>query len=142
MSKFFKISDVNQKLFDDIIGVTNLNQFINYTILGVKKQREVIKIKKANPAIKYLNDFDAIFYLDEEVFDGLTDIQRLYLIEDIVTSMEYNTEGDSLKLINNDVSTQSGVLNKYSLDVYLKLQQTIKDIKAQIKEREAEEKNK
>lgn len=142
MSKFFKISDVNQKLFDDIIGVTNLNQFINYTILGVKKQREVIKIKKANPAIKYLNDFDAIFYLDEEVFDGLTDIQRLYLIEDIVTSMEYNTEGDSLKLINNDVSTQSGVLNKYSLDVYLKLQQTIKDIKAQIKERESEEKNK
>ena len=136
MSKFFKISDVNQKIFDDIIGVTDLNQLINYTILGVKNQGEVVKAKKANPAVKYLNDFDVIFFLDEAVFDLLTEIQRLYIVEDVVTSIEYNTERDAIKITNNDVSTQSGVLNKYTLDVYLKLQQTIKDVKAHIKETE------
>ena len=142
MSKFFKITEQNQKIFDDIIGVAELDRFINYTIIGVKKQNEVIKAQKANPAIKYLSDYDIIFYLDEEVFDSLTEVQRLYLVEDIITSVEYNTERDAVKIVSPDVSTQSGVLNKYTLDVYLSLQQTIRDVKAQIKEREAEEKSK
>jgi hypothetical protein len=66
--------------------------------------------------------------LNEKIFEQLTPEQRRIVVEESLAGIHYDTENDKLVITKADVVTFSGILSKYSFDVWNVLQESVKTL--------------
>lgn len=138
MAQFDEVVESTQDMFDEVIRISELDIVLTFKILRVEKQKEVIVPKKATPIVKYLNDIDVFFFVNDEVFDRLQDIHKRYLVEEAVARLSHNPENDKLTILKGDVETFQLLLRKYSLDTYEGMKMDISQVTQDIKEDKGE----
>jgi hypothetical protein len=128
MAKYEEPFEDTQDLYNEVIQAAGLDQFINITVLVNTKAKDLFKVNKANELLKYRTGDDIIIVLNEKIFEQLTPEQRRIVVEESLAGIHYDTENDKLVITKADVVTFSGILSKYSFDVWNVLQESVKTL--------------
>lgn len=94
MAKFFELSEENAELVDTIFQETGMHNYINLTILGIPKAKELIKVSRANPLAEYVGNIpeSVVCVVYEEAFDRLDDKMKRLLLTDAFNNVSYDDE--------------------------------------------------
>lgn len=125
------------KVFDEAIAEIGLDTYINIVIVSDNKAKKIFVVKKATPIHKHRTDDDVIIVLNEFVFDKLSEAQRLIVIDDALSYIDFSD--DKLSISSPDVIVNRLVVNKVGVDKYFDLQDTIKLIYSQEKDKKAQD---
>lgn len=123
-------------LYKKRIELTGLDKQIKITILGNPKSKEIFKVTKASDILKYRAGDDIIIFVNELIFDQLTDEQREMVVDESLAGISYDDEKEKLTISKPDVITFSGIISKYTFEKYSQLHETIKLIYSQENDKE------
>ena len=127
--------------FDTAVIAADLKRFVNVNIIANNSLKDkVCDVKKANPTAKLRSNDDVYIYVNQNVFDALEPIHQQILIDEALSKISFNPETEAITIIKPDVITHSGVLSKYSFEIWQQLAETIKLIREAEKQAEDEAK--
>lgn len=141
MKKFFDVQDENQKLFDTVLKGTSIPTVIKFKLLAVEKTKFLYKVNKANEVLYHLTGYDFVVVVNEELFDQLDADQQKLVFDEAIAHITYDSDKDTVNLSKPDVTTFSGIISKYSIKEYLRVQESVKALLAQQEEKEKEAKS-
>lgn len=130
MAKFEELDEEIQALFSEVIGITDLERFVNIDIIGNDRLKEIYKVQKANDVTKYLskNDTDVVVIVNQLIFNQLPkDLQEMVAME-AITYIGYDSEKDKVLIAKPDVNTFSSILKKYGYNNYEVMTESIKSL--------------
>lgn len=141
MAKLFKLSDETQNLIDEMVDEFGLNHYMNFKCFGIKKQRQVIKVKKASPTEEGMGDSTdcVIIIVAEDVFERLSDEQQKILLNDALSEVFYDDEKDKIIVTQPEITVTLGGWQKWG-EKLINAQETAILAKEQIEEEERERK--
>ena len=79
---------------------------------------------------------DVVIIINENVYDKLTDDQKIMVTEESIAGIHYDDEKEKVIITKGDVQTYSGLLRKYGYEKYEVLRESIKTIYNAEKEEE------
>jgi len=126
MAKYSEVSEQNENIFADIVAEADLERVINVKVLSDNRQKEIGKVIKANPLIKHMTNEDVVIIVNEKIFDGLADNHKRLVADQLVTWIGYDFEHDKLNICKPDVVTFSGILRKYTFEIFSQVSEAIK----------------
>jgi hypothetical protein len=138
MAKYNDVFPDNKEIFEEAIVKADLDNVCNILVLADNKQKEIGKVMKANPILKYKTNDDAVVIINETVFEKLDDELKRLTAEMVITGIGFDREKDKLEIRKPDFTMHSGMLQKYGGEVCIKLMEVIKSTFAQKEEEEAE----
>lgn len=122
-------SDKTIKSFDDVLVTMDLERFgVTTKIIINDKQKEVIKIKKLTPDIKFALGDDLLITVNEYILDRLPEVEKNMHIQEMLTGVWFNAETDKLIIEQPDVKTYSGFLQKFGYEKYEVMKESIKTL--------------
>ena len=145
-----KASDDTQKLINRIMEENGLINWINVIALSVPKQKQLVKVSKANATIEYISkqDNSVVIYVYEEAFDRLNDISKELVMRDAINQIVYDGDKDKIVIVSPEICVTLGGRAKYGDDLLnayeagiLAIQQ-IEDEKKQEKEEKGNKRKK
>ena len=136
MAKWGKPSDETIKLFDDILIKLELDRYIGVKLIVNNDQKKVVTIVKLPPHTKFAFGDDLLIIVNEEILDGLPELEQYMYVDELLAGVHFDTENDRLTINQQDVKTHSGFLNKYTYEKYLVMKESIKSLYDQKKENE------
>ena len=141
MAKLFKLSEETQGLIDELVNEFGLVHYMNFKCFGIKKQRQVIKVKKASPTEEGMgNSTDCVnVIVAEDVLTRLTDEQQELLVRDALSQVYYDSEKDKIIVIQPEVTVTLGGWQKWG-EKLITTQETAILTKQQMEEEERERK--
>jgi hypothetical protein len=72
-----------------------------------------------------MTDYDIIVQINEPIFDQLTEVQKSYIVKDLLAQIVYDMDKDKISIVKPDINTFSGVLRQYDIDTYLSIRESI-----------------
>ena len=115
MARMDKASDDTQKLINQIMEETGLINWINVIALAVPKQKQLVKVSKANSTIEYISkqDNSVVIYVYEEAFERLNGISKELVMRDAINQIEYDGEKDKITIAAPQIAVTMGGRAKY-----------------------------
>ena len=138
MAKYNDVFQDTKAVFDEVIVDANLDNFVNFLVLADNKQKEIGKVMKSNPILKYKTGDDIVVLINEVIFEMLDAPLKKITAEMILAGVSYNSEKDKIEITKPDFTIHSGLLRKYGGEVCINLNEVIKAAFAQKQEEEAE----
>jgi hypothetical protein len=141
MGKLFKLSEETQELIDKTITEVGLENYMNFKCFGIKKQKQVFKVKKASPTEEGMgNSPDTVIILvAEEVLERLSKEQQELLVHDAINQIFYDDEKDKIVVTQPEICVTIGGRQKYGEDLINAVETSIM-VRLQIEEEEKERK--
>jgi|TARA_R110000782_G_scaffold21299_1_gene57314 hypothetical protein len=136
MADFNEPFEETSDLFNEKIVATGLDQFITITIVIDNGAKKVTTVSKANKLLKYRTGDDVTIFVNETIFEQLTEPQRHIVAEDALACLHYDSEKDKLMITKPDVIAYSGILSKFTFETWNVVRESIKTLYATEKERE------
>ena len=132
-SAYTEVSPEIKARFKEIIIEKELKE-IEFLIIGSDELKVPVSIKKATPLEYYLSDnSDVIIVVNEAMVDMFDDELKSLVIDEVMTSVSYNLEKEQLDFKKPTLNSYMGILKKYKLDTYEKLEESIKSAKESLK---------
>lgn len=129
MAKYENPFDDTLEIFEGVIAKTDIDRFITIKLLTDNNLKKVVaKAAKASELVKYETKNDVYIFVNENVFENLTDEQKVMAADEVIAGIHYDTEKDKLIITQPDIKTHSGVLSKYGYDRYEVLQESIRTL--------------
>ncbi len=136
-NKLSQLSSDYAKLCEDIRDTTSLPEFVTIGLLSSEKLKTVYKVAKATDILKFYSSNEAIIIFNEEILNVLSEDQQKYYIEEAIAHIGYDSEKDTIIISKPDIEpTFSGLLKKYGVDNYLKMNEVVKLYHQQLKDAE------
>jgi len=114
MAKLVEASEEVVKIFDVVRDATSIKSWVEFKVLCNNKQKKsVVKAFKSNELVETLSDgVNFAIIINESIFDELPkDLQKI-AIEECLAGVAVS-ETDTVSYEQPDISTYSGILNKY-----------------------------
>lgn len=125
MAKFEDVYEDTLDFFNQQINNSGIPAFINIKILSNKNIKDFGSVTKTQDIVKFMTDYDVVIQINEPIFDQLEELQKTYIVKDLLARIVYDMEKDKLVVNQPDVSTFSGVLRQYDIDTYLGIKESI-----------------
>jgi hypothetical protein len=132
---FEEIFKETETLFNGVVESTAIPRFVKFKLVGCPDQKEIYKLSKTNPLVKYLTGIDILVTLNEDIFSQLNDEQQKVILQECVAQVYYDMDNDKLKLIKPDVNTFSRILEQFGVKEYMELKEVISAIQNQKEEK-------
>ena len=141
MAKLFKLSEETQNLIDNVASEFGLVNYMNIKCFGIKKQKQVIKVKKASPTEEGMgNSTDCvILVVAEEILESLSEEQQDILVRDALSQIFYDDEKDKIIVTQPEVCITLGGWQKWG-EKLINAQETAILVRQQKEEEEKERK--
>lgn len=114
--KFYDLSDDVIDTFTEIYNAKSFPINIGFKFVGASKQKQLIKMKKLTDDMQYIVGKDIIVYINEDVFDKFDDESKKILIEQELDGIWVDANSGKIKTVKPDLTTFSGLVNKYGID--------------------------
>jgi hypothetical protein len=134
---YYNISDETKALFKSVYDKKSFPTNIQFQFIGNEKQKTLIKITKLQDHFAYLLDAELLVVLNEALLNVFDETSVQILIEQELDKITISIDNGKIKLIKPDLTTFSGIVNKYGIesvaranqveDLYHKQQQDGKD---------------
>lgn len=128
MAKFKELFESNKEIIEQMFAEKDLTHLINMRVLGNDRQKEIGKVIKANELTIYTTGVELFIIINEIIFDQLEEQQKIMVADEIISGITYNRERDSITINKPDITTHSGIIRKYTFDLYERLHETIKSL--------------
>lgn len=138
MAKYEQLFEDTQELFSEVINKLELSKNLNIIILADNKAKDLFKVVKANPLLKYRTGDDVIIILNEHIFDQLPMDMKMIAIEESLAYIHYNLDKERLEILKPDITTFSGLLSKHGFENYQRLHESVKSLFNADKENDTE----
>lgn len=125
MAKFEDVYEDTLEFFNQQINNSGIPAFIKIKILSNKNIKDFGSVSKTQDIVKFMTDYDVVIQINEPIFDQLEELQKTYIVKDLLARIVYDMEKDKLVVNQPDVSTFSGVLRQYDIDTYLGIKESI-----------------
>lgn len=141
MGKLFKLSNETQDLIDKVITEAGLDNFMNFKFFGIKKQKQVFKVKKASPTEEGMgNSPDTVIILvAEEVLERMSEEQQELLARDAINQIYYDDEKDKIVVTQPELCVTVSGRQQFGEDLINAIETSI-FVRQQIEEEEKERK--
>lgn len=113
MSKFTEIGTDTQELFDKVLENTNIPDYITFKLLQSEKEKNPMKILKANDIISHLTLVEIIVVVNESLLDLLGEPIVEVLFDELIAGVHFNTELDKLTIEKPDFVSYTTIMKKY-----------------------------
>ena len=125
MAKFEEVYQETIDVFKTHITKSNIPSFIKIKLLSNNTLKDFGSVTKSQDIIKFMTDYDVIIQINEPIFDQLREDQKEYVVKDLLAPIVYDMEKDKLSIVQPDVTTFSGVLRQYDIDMYIGIKESI-----------------
>ena len=125
MAKFEEVYQETIDVFKTHITKSNIPSFIKIKLLSNNTIKDFGSVTKSQDIIKFMTDYDVIIQINESIFDQLGEDQKEYVVKDLLAPIVYDMEKDKLTIVQPDVTTFSGVLRQYDIDMYIGIKESI-----------------
>jgi len=139
MAKYEDVFEDTKRTFDQVIVDYDLDGKVDIKLLADNKLKEIGKLQKTPPYVKYMTGEDLVVFVNETVFEMLDEASQIITAETILAGVHFDAEKDKLVINKPDFTVHTGVLQKYGAEVCINLDAVIKAAFAQEQEKEAEE---
>jgi len=107
---------------------------IEFLIIGSDELKIPAMIKKSSPLEFYLSDnSDIIIVVNEAILDMFDEELKQLVVDELMTSVSYNLDKEQMEFKKPTLNSYLGILKKYKLDTYEKLEESIKSAKETLK---------
>lgn len=123
LPKFYDLSQDTIDSVNAIIDKMSLPFKIKCKMIGVSKQKQVVKLQKANPMLSHFMDIDLVISVNEDNLILLDELSSTILIHQELDRLETDIEKGTIKISKFRLQTNEGILNKYGIDAVAKANQ-------------------
>jgi hypothetical protein len=78
--------------------------------------------------LKYRTGDDVIIIINQNIFEQLTDVQKMIVAEEAVAYIAYDMDKDKVLITEPDFLAHSGILRKHTFEVIENVRETIKSL--------------
>jgi len=129
MARWGEPSSDTIKIVSEVINNTDLERFIGIkVILNDDQKKDVVKVKKLTPDIKFALGDDLLLIINEVILEQLPIPQQLMCIEEAICGVSFDAENERLVITQPDVKTHSGFLQKHTYEKYEVMTESIKSL--------------
>lgn len=116
MSKYYELSDDTIKTFHEIFNKKTFPLAIGFQFIGCESQKQLIKIAKMPDHFEFLLGKELLVTMNEDLFRVFDEESITILIEQELDKVVINIDNGKIKLIKPDLTTFSGIVNKYGIE--------------------------
>jgi hypothetical protein len=116
MDNFYELSEDTINDFFDVFNKKTFPVQIDFQFIGVKKQKQLIKIAKIADDYAFVLKKDLKVTINEDLMDSFDEESRTILIEQEIDKINMNLESGKIKLVGTDFNTFSSLVNKYGVE--------------------------
>jgi hypothetical protein len=116
MDNFYELSEDTVNDFFDVFNKKTFPVQIDFQFIGVKKQKQLIKIAKIADDYAFVLKKDLKVTINEDLMDAFDEESRTILIEQEIDKINMNLESGKIKLVGTDFNTFSSIVVKYGVE--------------------------
>ena len=129
MARFEEPYEDIESLFDEVVvNQSTLPPSVNIKLLADNKSKKIFKVMRANDLLKYRTGDDVIIIINQNIFEQLTDVQKMIVAEEAVAYIAYDMDKDKVLITEPDFLAHSGILRKHTFEVIENVRETIKSL--------------
>jgi hypothetical protein len=116
MSKFYNLSE---DTINDFMSVVNEKAFsinIGFEFIGSESQKSLIKLTKLPDQFSFILSKDVLVCINEDLMNVFDEESVKILIEQEIDKITTNIETGKIRLVKPDLTTFSGLINKYGIE--------------------------
>ena len=141
MAEFLKTDENVIEHFEKITEQFIFPFDIKFVFLTNNKSKKLIKISKISDQFSFLLDAHLLVTFNEDFYQHFDDENTTILIEQEIDKIEANGENGKVTLNNNPlISTSSGILEKFTLELVRNANKLEREYLSQIKDKAKENK--
>lgn len=116
MSKFYEISDDVVKKFNSILNTKAIPVQIDFAFVGSEKQKQLIKVSKLQDFLEFLLSKQLLVSINEDLYSAFDEESINILFEQEIDKITVDMKTGNIKLVKPDLSTFSGIINKWGVE--------------------------
>mgnify|MGYP001202671446 CR=1 FL=1 len=116
MDKYHKLDEDTIKFFNDIFNKKAFPINLAFEFYGNSKQKGLIKVAKLADHFEFILEKNLIVSINEELFDAFDDEAKTILFEQEIDKLSVDVEKGKIKMIKPDLTTFSGLINKWGIE--------------------------
>ena len=116
MSKFYFLSEDTIDTFMKVYNKKAFSINVNFEFVGSETQKSLIKISKLADQFSFILSKDVLDSINEDLMNVFDDESVEILIEQEIDKITTNIETGKVRLVKPDLTTFSGLINKYGIE--------------------------
>jgi hypothetical protein len=137
MSKFYFLSEDTIDTFMKVYNKKAFSINVNFEFVGSETQKSLIKISKLADQFSFILSKDVLVSINEDLMNVFDDESVEILIEQEIDKITTNIETGKVRLVKPDLTTFSGLINKYGIEKIAKANK-VEELYAQQKQDQEE----
>ena len=116
MSKFYNVSDETISTFKSIFSKKSFPFNVGFQFVGSESQKTLIKISKMPDQFAFILEKELLVTINDELMGVFEDESIQILMEQEIDKISVNMDTGKIKMIKPDLTTFSGIINKYGIE--------------------------
>ncbi|CAG7579887.1 MAG: hypothetical protein SLAVMIC_00144 [uncultured marine phage] len=117
MDKFYELSEDVIATFREIYNKKSFPVEVKFKFMGYTKQKTLIQLSKPSEKYQFAMGAELVVSINEDLYDKFEeDISIEILFSQEIDKITMNMESGKITLVKPDLTTFSGIVNKYGIE--------------------------
>jgi hypothetical protein len=116
MSKFYSLSDETIGTFKSIFNKKSFPFNVGFQFVGSESQKNLIKISKIPDQFAFILEKELLISINDDLMSVFEEESIQILMEQEIDKISVNMDTGKIKMIKPDLTTFSGLINKYGIE--------------------------
>ena len=116
MSKFYSLSDETIGTFKSIFNKKSFPFNVGFQFVGSESQKNLIKISKMPDHFAFILEKELLVSINDDLMSVFEEESIQILMEQEIDKISVNMDTGKIKMIKPDLTTFSGLINKYGIE--------------------------
>jgi len=116
MSKFYNLSDETIGTFKSIFNKKSFPFNVGFQFVGSESQKNLIKISKMPDQFAFILEKELLISINDDLMSVFEEESIQILMEQEIDKISVNMDTGKIKMIKPDLTTFSGLINKYGIE--------------------------
>jgi hypothetical protein len=116
MSKFYSLSDETIGTFKSIFNKKSFPFNVGFQFVGSESQKNLIKISKMPDQFAFILEKELLISINDDLMGVFEEESIQILMEQEIDKISVNMDTGKIKMIKPDLTTFSGLINKYGIE--------------------------
>jgi len=116
MSKFYSLSDETIGTFKSIFNKKSFPFNVGFQFVGSESQKNLIKISKMPDQFAFILEKELLVSINDDLMSVFEEESIQILMEQEIDKISVNMDTGKIKMVKPDLTTFSGLINKYGIE--------------------------
>jgi hypothetical protein len=116
MSKFYSLSDETIDTFKSVFNKKSFPFNVGFQFVGSESQKNLIKISKMPDQFAFILEKELLISINDDLMSVFEEESIQILMEQEIDKISVNMDTGKIKMVKPDLTTFSGLINKYGIE--------------------------